>query len=84
MSIYKEIGFYEIFSIFVEDSDYKYLNLKINNYLEHYDYLKSKSIYDSNILFNEDDKILIIQTCSNIKKGSFLIIVSKLIERVLL
>ena len=75
-----KINTYEIISIFVEDNNYSYLNLNINNYLNHYNYLVSKSIYEIDIDLLDEDKILIIQTCSNIKDGSYLVLVSKLIK----
>ena len=44
--------------------------------------LKNKSMYDTNVSVNEDDKILIIQTCSTKKEYSnyenkFLLIIAK-------
>ena len=77
---------YEIFSVYVEVSDWDYYNkMKFNTKDEYYNHilkLKNKSMYDTNVLVNKDDKILIIQTCSNKKEYSnyenkFLLIIAK-------
>lgn len=77
---------YEIFSVYVEVSDWDYYNkMKFNTKDEYYTHilkLKNKSMYDTNVLVNEDDKILIIQTCSTKKEYSnyenkFLLIIAK-------
>ena len=58
---------YEIFSVYVETSDYTYMNLLIDdetykNYLKRY---QDMSFYDTKVKVNDDDHILILQTCSN-------------------
>lgn len=77
---------YEIFSVYVEVSDWDYYNkMKFNTKDEYYNHilkLKNKSMYDTNVLVNKDDKILIIQTCSTKKEYSnyenkFLLIIAK-------
>ncbi|MCI7241136.1 MAG: class B sortase [Bacilli bacterium] len=77
---------YEIFSVYVEVSDWDYYNkMKFNTKNEYYNHilkLKNKSMYDTNVLVNKDDKILIIQTCSTKKEYSnyenkFLLIIAK-------
>ena len=77
---------YEIFSVYVEVSDWDYYNkMKFNTKDEYYNHilkLKNKSMYDTNVSVNEDDKILIIQTCSTKKEYSnyenkFLLIIAK-------
>ena len=65
---------YEIFSVYVEVSDWDYYNkMKFNTKNEYYNHilkLKNKSMYDTNVLVNKDDKILIIQTCYTKKEYS--------------
>ena len=77
---------YEIFSVYVEVSDWDYYNkMKFNTKDEYYNHilkLKNKSMYDTNVSVNEDYKILIIQTCSTKKEYSnyenkFLLIIAK-------
>lgn len=77
---------YEIFSVYVEVSDWEYYNkMKFNTKNEYYNHilkLKNKSMYDTNVSVNSDDKILIIQTCSTKKEYSnyenkFLLIIAK-------
>lgn len=58
---------YEIFSVFVEISDFSYMDITFDNddeYLNHINNLKSKSMYDTGVALSKDDEILILQTCS--------------------
>ena len=76
---------YEIFSVYVETSDFTYMNLSFDSKLSWYQHLlilKSKSLYSTDIEISEDDDILIMQTCSkhpDYKKNSkkYLLIVSR-------
>lgn len=73
LSSIKEVKKYEIFSVFVETLDWSYMNLNYaskNEYLNHLQNLKSKSFYDTGVEVNKNDKILIMQTCSNMKEYS--------------
>ena len=61
---------YEIFSVYVETSDFTYMNLKIdsntyNKYLKDY---KRKSLYDTGVSVSDNDEVIILQTCSNDNK----------------
>lgn len=59
---------YEIFSVYVETSDFTYMNMNFNTNEEWYSHLlklQNKSLYDTNVILNEEDNILILQTCSN-------------------
>ena len=60
---------YEIFSLYVEPTDYKYMNVKFTDeeYKEHVKYLQEKSMYEIDTNINYDDNILILQTCSTHK-----------------
>ena len=61
---------YVIFSVYVEPTDYSYMNINFNNddeYFDHLKKLKSKSMYDTGINISKDDEILILQTCSTNK-----------------
>ena len=76
---------YEIFSVFVETSDWDYMKIKFKNedeWIDHLNKLKSKSIYDTEVDVSENDNILILQTCSTKKeyrkfKKKFLLIVCR-------
>lgn len=73
LSSIKEVKKYEIFSVFVETLDWSYMNLNYaskDEYLKHLQNLKRKSFYDTGVEVNKDDKILIMQTCSNMKEYS--------------
>lgn len=81
-----EIKKYEIFSVYVETSDFSYYeNVEFKNnkeFLKHINNLKEKSFYDTNVLLNESDNILILQACSTHKKyqkykNKFVLIISK-------
>ena len=58
---------YEVFSVFVETSDFSYMDINFENddeYLKHINNLKNKSMYDTGVALSKDDEILILQTCS--------------------
>lgn len=64
----KENKIYEIFSVYVETTDFSYMNISFineENYYDHISNLKIKSLYDTDIELKKDDEILILQTCSN-------------------
>lgn len=69
---------YEIFSIFKVENDYQYSKLNFQNsteYLNHLNYLKNKSIYQTNTILNENSHIITLQTCLN-TNGSILLIIN--------
>ena len=58
---------YEIFSVFVETSDFSYMDITFENddeYFNHINNLKNKSMYDTGVTLSKDDEVLILQTCS--------------------
>ena len=64
----KEEKIYEIFSVYVETSNFSYMNINFiddEDYYKHISSLKDKSLYDTGIELKENDEILILQTCSN-------------------
>lgn len=63
---------YEIFSVSHFKNDYKYFDINISNYKEHLDYLKKNSLYETNV--NPDGDIMLLQTCSNDEKDTFIVI----------
>ena len=84
-----EIYNYEIFSVYVETKDYTYMNLNIdeetyNSYLRKY---QDRSFYDTKVKVNDNDNILILQTCSNKAeyanyKKKYLLVIAKEIRDV--
>ena len=60
---------YEIFSIFIETSDYSYMkvNFENDNYLNHLNMLKNKSMFPMDSELTSDSNILLLQTCSTHK-----------------
>lgn len=79
---------YEIFSVYVETSDFTYMNLNFDtkdDWYLHLLKLKRKSLHESDIELMSDDDILILQTCSTnpkYKKYSkkYLLIVSRRVK----
>lgn len=63
---------YEIFSVYVEPSDYSYMNLKLSDeeYSNQIKMFKNKSLYDTGVEVTGDEEILILQTCSTHKDYS--------------
>lgn len=58
---------YEIFSVHIETNDFSYMNINFDNdedYLNHIQKLKSRSMYDTKVELSSEDEILILQTCS--------------------
>ena len=80
-----DIRTYKIFSVYIETSDWTYMNLNFNNdedWYNHLQKLKSKSLYDTETNITKDDEILILQTCSNKEdyqkyKKKYLLIIAK-------
>lgn len=79
---------YEIFSVYVETSDFTYVNLNFDSkkgWYEHLEKLKSKSLYDTKVEVSSEDKILIMQTCSNNPNykayaKKYLLVIAKLVH----
>lgn len=79
------VGTYQIFSVYVETSDlsYMYMNFKSDSsWFEHVQYLKNKSMYETNVDVDETDELLILQTCSHNEnfakyKDKYLLVVAK-------
>ena len=58
---------YQIFSIFVETSDWQFMKVKFteSQWLEHLKYLENKSWFKTQNEWSNQDEILILQTCSH-------------------
>lgn len=58
---------YQIFSIFVETNDWQFMKVKFTEtqWLEHLKYLEDKSWFKTQNEWNNQDEILILQTCSH-------------------
>lgn len=82
----RELKKYEIFSVYIEVSDWSYFTkVKFStdeSYYKHILELKNKSLYDTGVNVNKEDEILILQTCSYHKDYSnyedrFLLVIGK-------
>lgn len=79
---------YKIFSVFVETSDWSYTKLNFNRKEEWHNHLinlKKKSIYDIDENVEDDDEILILQTCCEKEeykdfKRKYLLIIARRIK----
>ena len=78
---------YQIFSVYIETKDFTYMNLNIDENTYNNDLIKYKnnSFYKTNVDTSSNDKILILQTCSNHKdykkyKDKYLLIIAKRIN----
>ena len=84
----KEKYKYEVFSVYTETSDWGYTKVgfkTLKDYLGHINDLAAKSIYKSDIKLSENDKILILQTCSTNKefkkyKKKYLLIIARKVD----
>lgn len=70
---------YKVFSVFIVISDYRYINLNFSDdeYNKHLKYLKEQSVYDTYIDVNDNDEIIVLQTCYFQPKNSYLVVVGK-------
>lgn len=73
---------YEIFSVYVEDEDFTYMNINYEgeDYLKHINYLKDKSWYNRDVELKSNDRIIILQTCSfnkNYGNDKYLLVIGK-------
>lgn len=70
---------YKIFSVFIVINDYRYINLNFSDdeYNKHLKYLKEQSVYDTYIDVNDNDEIIVLQTCYFQPKNSYLVVVGK-------
>jgi sortase B len=81
---------YEVFSVFIETKDWTYTNIKFkddDDWLEHINKLKEKSIHKTDIELNKDDEILVLQTCSTKKeylkfKKKFLLVIARKVDNI--
>lgn len=86
LKIDNELKKYEIFSIVLADKKSTEEHMNINyksdsEWVKHFNRLKKRSIYKTNIELNENDKILVLQTCLFGKyKGKLMIVVARLVE----
>ena len=76
---------YQIFSVYIELSDWDYTKIKFkdnNEYYNHVSILKDKSWYDTLVKIHSSDRIIVLQTCSNLDeyKNKPLIISAKKIQ----
>lgn len=84
LTIEEETREYKIFSVYIEPTDFTYMNLKTTEeeYLNELKQYKKKSFYNTEVPIYQSDEILILQTCSNHKdyqkyKDKFLLIIAK-------
>lgn len=81
----KEERTYKIFSVYIEISDWRYMNLKFktkDDWYNHLQTINSKSMYNTNTEITKNDEIIILQTCSNKEeykkyKKKYLIVAAK-------
>lgn len=79
------ISKYEIFSSYVEYDNWDYMDTDIDNsdkWFKHISDLKNKSLYNTDVNISENDKIMILQTCSELDKYAsfdrkYLLVISK-------
>lgn len=79
---------YEIFSVYVETSDFTYMNINFDSkeeWLSHLKKLQNNSMYETGVNISSDDEILILQTCSTHKDYSnyqkkYLLIISRRVK----
>lgn len=74
---------YKIFSVFVEEANKETYAVDFVDNLEFYKFaneLKSKSAYDTGVAVSQDDKIIMLSTCSYEIENARLVVSAKLIK----
>lgn len=76
LQFHDERRIYEILSIKETKKDYTHMNINVEkeNFINHINTLKKDSINERELSYNENSKILVLQTCSYNEKDSFYII----------
>lgn len=72
---------YEIFSVALYNNNYSYLQINFDNqnWYDHLLYLQNNSIYKIDVELKNNDSIIVLQTCSQKYKDTFLVISAKLV-----
>lgn len=80
LTLNNEESTWEIFSVFVvEGNDNTHMKITFNDkeWIEHINWMKKNSIYDTGVEVGVDDKIVTLQTCYYKPKDSYLIVNAK-------
>lgn len=74
---------YQIFSVMKVSEDYSYTRLTFDDdsFVKHINDLNEKSIYPIYFEGKKDDKVLILQTCSQEEEGKYIVISAARIEK---
>lgn len=72
---------YEIFSVQIVTDDYEHMDVVPQNRKSHLEKL-SNGLYETGIITNEEDDVLVLQTCTYTPKNSFIIINAKKVKEV--
>ena len=72
---------YEILSIKEVSTDYEHMKVNPDSMIEHIDKLKNNAKYVRNIEYNEDTKLLVMQTCSYAHKDNYYVITAIEVDR---
>lgn len=74
---------YKVFSVYITDVKDNYIKTKFDNnnqYKEFLEKIKNKSMYESNIELDEDDKIITLSTCSYEFNDARMVVHGKLLK----
>ena len=83
LNIENNLSKWQIFSIMiVEENDNRHLKITFNDkeWIDHINWMKDQSIYDTKVEVKKNDKIITLQTCYYKPKNSYLIINAKKIK----
>ena len=72
---------YEIFSVQIVIDDYEHMDVEAQDRKSHLEKL-SNGLYETGIITNEEDDVLVLQTCTYTPKNSFIIINAKKVKEV--
>lgn len=74
---------YQVFSIKKVITDYEHMNIEFSDdeWVNHLERLKQNSIHQTDVTFDENSKILVLQTCTNQDDNSYYILSAIQIQR---
>ena len=72
---------YEILSIKEVSKDYEHMKVKPDNMVEHIDKLKNDSIFVRNLKYDENTRLLVLQTCSYAHEDNYYVITAIEIDK---
>ncbi len=78
----EKLNLYQIAGILIVTSDFRHMDLTFNaeTWHQHLAWLQKNRLYETNVTLNDEDQLLILQTCYYQPQDSYLLLVAKKIK----